>query len=147
MFVARLMFELAAEAYEVLSDERKRRNFDQYGTPGVRFGGTTSGRGGPGRARGPDSYDPEELYSKIFGEASELGRGKRLQLFIIIIIVIIIIVTVVDAVVVIVLFGHCMNVASDAEEKADELEYEDFAGSASGHDSTKEYRIAIVRGM
>ncbi len=68
---ARLMFQLVAEAYEVLSDERRRRNFDEHGTPGERFGGTTSGRGGPGRARGPDNYDPEELFSKIFGEASE----------------------------------------------------------------------------
>lgn len=68
---ARLMFQLVAEAYEVLSDERRRRNFDEHGTPGERFGGTTSVRGGPGRARGPDNYDPEELFSKIFGEASE----------------------------------------------------------------------------
>ena len=65
------MFQLMAEAYEVLSDDRKRRNFDEYGTPGERFGGTTPGTGGPGRSRGPENYNPEELYAKIFGEASE----------------------------------------------------------------------------
>ncbi len=102
---ARLMFELVAEAYEVLSDERKRKNFDEFGTPGIRFGGTTAGAGGPGRARGPDNYDPEELYDKIFGEASRGG------------------------------------------EEVPQMEYEDYARSHSGTDSTKEFRISIVRAL
>jgi DnaJ family protein A protein 3 len=66
---ANWMFQLVAEAYEVLSDDRKRKNFDQFGSAGERWGGRSAR--GPGRARGPENYDPEELFEKIFGEASE----------------------------------------------------------------------------
>jgi len=61
------MFHLTAEAYEVLSDEVKRKNFDDFGTAGETWGGRSAR--GPGRARGTEDYDPEQLFNKIFGEA------------------------------------------------------------------------------
>jgi len=70
---AQWMFQLVAEAYEVLSDEKKRKDFDDFGTAGERFGGRTPR--GPGRTRGSEDYDPEELFEKIFGQASEKMDG------------------------------------------------------------------------
>ena len=62
------MFQYIAEAYDVLSDERKRTNYDTHGTAGSTFGGTADG---PKRRTGSASqtYDSEELFLKIFGEA------------------------------------------------------------------------------
>ena len=42
------MFELAAEAYDVLSSEDKRKVYDESGGTAFTFGGTA---GGPGRPR------------------------------------------------------------------------------------------------
>ena len=71
---ARLMFRLAAEAYDVLSDERKRANYDEYGTTGHTYGGKASG---PQRSSSSASqtYDSEELFMKIFGES--IGRDAN----------------------------------------------------------------------
>ncbi|XP_044748624.1 protein tumorous imaginal discs, mitochondrial isoform X2 [Coccinella septempunctata] len=75
-------FQEVSEAYEILGDETKRKQFDQWGATAEQMGGM----GGPsasGRAYGPDSFsqswsyqssiDPEELFRKIFGQA---GFGK-----------------------------------------------------------------------
>nr|XP_028561306.1 dnaJ homolog subfamily A member 3, mitochondrial isoform X2 [Podarcis muralis] len=64
---AKEKFSQLAEAYEVLGDEVKRKQFDTYGTAGFDASSAGSGqqywRGGP-------SVDPEELFRKIFGEFS-----------------------------------------------------------------------------
>ncbi|EMP40845.1 DnaJ like protein subfamily A member 3 [Chelonia mydas] len=64
---AKEKFSQLAEAYEVLSDEVKRKQYDTYGTAGFDTGSAGAGRqywgGGP-------TIDPEELFRKIFGEFS-----------------------------------------------------------------------------
>ena len=72
---AKWMFELAAEAYDVLSSEEKRKVYDDSGGTAYTFGGTA---GGPGRPRDHLHYDSDELFRKIFGEASsERDRQRR----------------------------------------------------------------------
>ncbi|KAM7371982.1 hypothetical protein PAMP_009182 [Pampus punctatissimus] len=69
---AKEKFAQLAEAYEVLSDEVKRKQYDTYGSTGF----------DAGQAGGRQQYwsghasnvDPEELFRKIFGEFSG-GRG------------------------------------------------------------------------
>lgn len=68
-YESRIMFELAAEAYDVLHDEDKRKVFDETGRAGFTFGGTS---GGPQRPADHTQYDSEELFGKIFGES---GKG------------------------------------------------------------------------
>ncbi|XP_068606575.1 dnaJ heat shock protein family (Hsp40) member A3a [Brachionichthys hirsutus] len=65
-------FAQLAEAYEVLSDEGKRKQYDAYGSAGFDAG---QARGGQHYWSGQtSSVDPEELFRKIFGEFSG-GRG------------------------------------------------------------------------
>ncbi|CAK1589148.1 unnamed protein product [Parnassius mnemosyne] len=65
-------FQEVSEAYEILSDENKRKQYDTYGT-------TTEQMGMGGGPSGSDGFthqwqykstiDPEELFRKIFGDA------------------------------------------------------------------------------
>ncbi|CAL8274271.1 unnamed protein product [Lota lota] len=64
---AKEKFAQLAEAYEVLSDEGKRKQYDAYGSAGF------SGQAGGGQQHWSgqaSSVDPEELFRKIFGEFS-----------------------------------------------------------------------------
>ncbi|XP_057375063.1 protein tumorous imaginal discs, mitochondrial-like isoform X2 [Daphnia carinata] len=72
-------FQEVSEAYEVLSDDTKRKQFDTWGATSEQMGG---GQGGPNA--GPDfsrhqnwnfqsSVDPEELFRKIFGQGGFQG--------------------------------------------------------------------------
>ncbi|XP_038218941.1 protein tumorous imaginal discs, mitochondrial-like isoform X2 [Zerene cesonia] len=65
-------FQEVSEAYEILSDENKRKQYDTYGTTSDQMGGM----GGPGGSDGfthqwqyKSTIDPEELFRKIFGDA------------------------------------------------------------------------------
>jgi len=63
-------FKEAAEAYEVLSDEKQRQTYDQYGQDGLRSGGFSS------QAQGFGSID--DLFSAFFGGAGGGGGfGRR----------------------------------------------------------------------
>ncbi|XP_051745605.1 dnaJ heat shock protein family (Hsp40) member A3a isoform X2 [Ctenopharyngodon idella] len=65
---AKEKFAQLAEAYEVLSDEGKRKQYDTYGSAGF-----NAGQAGAGHQQywgGGASIDPEELFRKIFGEFS-----------------------------------------------------------------------------
>uniref|UniRef100_A0A3B1JQE5 DnaJ homolog subfamily A member 3, mitochondrial n=1 Tax=Astyanax mexicanus TaxID=7994 RepID=A0A3B1JQE5_ASTMX len=67
---AKEKFAKVAEAYEVLSDEVKRKQYDTYGSAGP--GAGTAGQ--EQYWRGGASVDPEELFRKIFGDFAG-GRG------------------------------------------------------------------------
>ncbi|XP_062294712.1 dnaJ heat shock protein family (Hsp40) member A3a isoform X1 [Scomber scombrus] len=70
---AKEKFAQLAEAYEVLSDEGKRKQYDTYGSTG----GFDAGQAGGGQqywTGQASNMDPEELFRKIFGEFSG-GRG------------------------------------------------------------------------
>ncbi|KAA8585108.1 hypothetical protein FQN60_003802, partial [Etheostoma spectabile] len=70
---AKEKFAQLAEAYEILSDEGKRKQYDTYGSTG--FDADQAGGGGQRYWSGQaSSVDPEELFRKIFGEFSG-GRG------------------------------------------------------------------------
>ncbi|KAA0706141.1 DnaJ -like protein subfamily A member 3, mitochondrial [Triplophysa tibetana] len=62
---AKEKFAQLAEAYEVLSDEVKRKQYDTYGSAGF-----DQGAGSQQYWGGGTSVDPEELFRKIFGEFS-----------------------------------------------------------------------------
>ncbi|XP_044043200.1 dnaJ homolog subfamily A member 3, mitochondrial-like isoform X1 [Siniperca chuatsi] len=64
---AKEKFAKLAEAYEVLSDEVKRKQYDTYGAAG--FDPNRAGAGQQQYYRaGGTNIDPEELFRKIFGE-------------------------------------------------------------------------------
>ncbi len=67
-------FKEAQEAYDLLSDEQKRKRFDQYGFagPGSPAGPGFGGTGGP--AGGWSNVDPS-TFEEIFGDF--LGGGRR----------------------------------------------------------------------
>lgn len=68
-------FQEVSEAYEILSDDSKRQQYDQWGTtsdfPGGAGAGAGAGAGSQG-TWGPGGFhstiDPEELFRKIFGD-------------------------------------------------------------------------------
>uniref|UniRef100_A0A8C7MTU6 DnaJ homolog subfamily A member 3, mitochondrial n=1 Tax=Oncorhynchus kisutch TaxID=8019 RepID=A0A8C7MTU6_ONCKI len=66
---AKEKFAKLAEAYEVLSDEVKRKQYDTYGAAGFDPSQAGGGAGGQQYWRaGGASVDPEEMFRKIFGE-------------------------------------------------------------------------------
>ncbi|TNM97401.1 hypothetical protein fugu_015557 [Takifugu bimaculatus] len=69
---AKEKFAQLAEAYEVLSDEGKRKQYDVYGRAG--FDAGQAGGGQQYWSGQTSNIDPEELFRKIFGEYSG-GRG------------------------------------------------------------------------
>lgn len=74
-------FQEVSEAYEVLSDDTKRREYDMYGQTSEQMGRAGGGGGGP---RGPEGFsqswqyqstmNPEELFRKIFGDQAFRGQ-------------------------------------------------------------------------
>ncbi len=67
-------FKEFSEAYEVLSDEKKRQTYDQFGHAGV--GGNPFGGGGPrgpGGGAGPDPF--QDIFGDVFGDI--FGQGGR----------------------------------------------------------------------
>ncbi|XP_075292303.1 dnaJ homolog subfamily A member 3, mitochondrial isoform X2 [Opisthocomus hoazin] len=77
---AKEKFAQLAEAYEVLSDEVKRKQYDAYGTASFDAGAAGAGAGQQYWSSGP-SIDPEELFRKIFGEFSGSRFGDFQSVF------------------------------------------------------------------
>uniref|UniRef100_A0A3P9MLK9 DnaJ homolog subfamily A member 3, mitochondrial n=1 Tax=Oryzias latipes TaxID=8090 RepID=A0A3P9MLK9_ORYLA len=69
---AKEKFAQLAEAYEVIGDEVKRKQYDTYGSTG--FDAGQAGQGQHYWSGQTTNVDPEELFRKIFGEFSG-GRG------------------------------------------------------------------------
>lgn len=68
-------FQEVSEAYEVLGDDKKRQQYDMYGTAGG--AGPDMGSAGGFRSGGfqyQSQIDPEELFRTIFGDAFRQGR-------------------------------------------------------------------------
>ena len=71
-------FKEAKEAYEVLSDEKKRSTYDRFGHAGVDASAAAGAQGG-----GP-GFDPNEVFGDIFGDVfgdifsgGRRGQGQR----------------------------------------------------------------------
>ncbi|CAL1526828.1 unnamed protein product [Lymnaea stagnalis] len=63
-------FQEVSEAYEVLSDDNKKRDYDTFGMGGPQpAGGFRSQQGFSGFENFQSQMDPEELFRKIFGSA------------------------------------------------------------------------------
>ncbi|KAK8371911.1 hypothetical protein O3P69_013508 [Scylla paramamosain] len=75
---AQKKFTEVSEAYEVLGDEERRRNYDTIGRSG-QFPGGAGGAAGRGTTgwNYQTTIDPEELFRKIFGDFSRAGMGGR----------------------------------------------------------------------
>lgn len=79
-------FQEVSEAYEILADDSKRKQYDTWGSTAEQMGG----HAGTGSARGPQGFsqswsyqstiDPEELFRKIFGDAG-FGKGQQFDDF------------------------------------------------------------------
>jgi DnaJ family protein A protein 3 len=71
-------FQEVSEAYEVLGDDKKRQQYDMFGTAGNDAASGGGGAGHPGGGFGGFHYqsqvDPEELFRTIFGDAFRQGR-------------------------------------------------------------------------
>jgi len=63
-------FKEAKEAYEILSDERKRAAYDQFGHAGV----NTSAAGGPGHGAGAGE-NFSDIFGDVFGDIFGGGGG------------------------------------------------------------------------
>lgn len=57
-------FKEIAAAYEILCDEKKRKQYDEYGEEGLKEGGG-------------DMHNPMDIFDMFFGDGSGRRRGEK----------------------------------------------------------------------
>uniref|UniRef100_A0A7S0LU62 J domain-containing protein n=1 Tax=Coccolithus braarudii TaxID=221442 RepID=A0A7S0LU62_9EUKA len=67
---AEVKFKAIANAYTTLSDDEKRKVYDQFGEEGLQGGGGPAGGGGGGM-----HVDPREIFKQFFGEEGGMMGG------------------------------------------------------------------------
>ena len=69
-------FQAIGEAYEVLSDEGRRRQYDQFGSGGGPGGGGR-GPGGPGGFGGFHHKSAEDIFKEFFGDEDPFANFDK----------------------------------------------------------------------
>ena len=74
-------FKEATNAYAILSDPQKRKQYDQFGHAAFENGGAGGGAGGFGGFGGFDfnGADMGDIFGDIFGDLFGGGRSRRTQ--------------------------------------------------------------------
>jgi curved DNA-binding protein len=81
---AEMRFKEIQEAYDVLSDKKKKEQYDRYGFAGPDMGGPGAEGGpggfkfhwgGPGGGGGMDGIDPSDIFEGLFGAAGMGGQA------------------------------------------------------------------------
>ncbi len=79
---AEAKFKEVNEAASVLGDDKKRQQYDQFGSEGMKYGGAGAGAGGFGGSdgfnfSGSSSFDFDSIFDSFFGGGFGGGRPRR----------------------------------------------------------------------